>query len=493
MNVSGFITAFDDLLWSPIPALKSVPILGWLSPLAILLVGTGVWFTFATGFIQIRKFGEGMKNVFGGLFKKSEKAGAHGMSSFQALCTAIAAQVGTGNIVGASTAIAVGGPGAIFWMWLAAFFGMATIFVEATLAQKYKRVGDDGHVTGGPVYYISAAFKGGLGKCLAGLFAILIILSLGFMGCAVQSNGIVDSWRTVAEHAQLDEATVNMIMIIIGVVLAVIALLIFVGGVSAIASFTEKVVPAMAVIFIFGSLIVIIAHANTIPTIFALIFKGAFNGQALAGGATGWVISQALSKGVARGLFSNEAGMGSTPHAHAVAKVDHPTDQGYTAMIGVFIDTFIILDLTAFVVIGSYIAPNLGNPEIFKADGTLALTGANLAQAGFSTLYGSFGNIFIAFCLTFFAFSTVIGWYFFGATNWKYLFGSKSIKLYSVLVAVCVFFGAFATLKNNGVLLLETNDIWNLQDALNGLMVIPNLLGILALTGIAIAVMRERK
>lgn len=485
--MSQFITAFDDLLWSPIPALANIPLLGWLSPLAVLLVGTGIWYSVKTGFIQVRGFGKGMRLVFGGIFKKSDKAGKEGMSSFQALCTAIAAQVGTGNIVGASTAIAAGGPGAIFWMWIAAFFGMATIFVEATLAQKYKKVGADGQVTGGPVYYILGAFKGGFGKFLAGLFAILIILSLGFMGCAVQSNGIASAWQTVAQDVTGgNEGTVKIVVIVIGAILAVAAFLIFAGGVSAIASFTEKVVPAMAVVFIFGSLVVIFAHANTIPAIFGLIFKGAFTGQAIAGGALGWVVKNALSKGVARGLFSNEAGMGSTPHAHAVAKVPHPAEQGYTAMIGVFIDTFIILDLTAFVVIGSYIAPNVNNPEIFNESGSLVLSGAALAQAGFSSLFGSFGNIFIAICLTFFAFSTVIGWYFFGEANWRYLFGTKTLKIYAFIVAVCVFFGAWVITAG-----VDVESVWTLQDALNGLMVIPNLIGILALTGVAVATLKE--
>ena len=476
---SKLVLDLDNLLWSPIPALVNVPVIGWLSPLAILLVGTGLWFSFNLGFIQLRGFKKGWNAVFGGMFKKSEKAGAHGMSSFQALATAIAAQVGTGNIVGASTAIATGGPGAIFWMWLAAFFGMATIYAEAVLAQKYKHIGDDGHVTGGPVYYITAAFKGGFGKFLAVLFAILIVLSLGFMGCAVQSNGIATAWNTVF-NSNGQMATVNIlgaqvpiIQPIVGIILAVIAFLIFAGGISSIASFTEKVVPSMAIIFIVGSLFVILTHILWIPDIFVKIFTGAFNPQAVFGGAVGVMIKDAVSKGIARGLFSNEAGMGSTPHAHAVAKVDHPTHQGYVAMTGVFIDTFIILNLTAFVVIGS----GMYDPSISGSN----LTGAALAQAGFRQGFGDFGNIFIAFCLTFFAFSTVIGWYFFGEANIKYLFGSKAVKVYAVIVCVCVFLGS----------LQEVDVIWNMQDAFNGLMVIPNLIGILALTSVVKALLKE--
>ncbi|MBR3288138.1 MAG: sodium:alanine symporter family protein [Lachnospiraceae bacterium] len=480
--LSDFMAQLNDVLWGPIKALENVPVLGWLSPLAILLVGTGLWYTFNLGFIQIRGFKKGWNAVFGGMLKKSEKAGKHGMSSFQALATAIAAQVGTGNIVGASTAIAAGGPGAIFWMWLAAFFGMATIYAEAVLAQKYKKVGDDGHVTGGPVYYITAAFEGVFGKVLAVLFAIFIILSLGFLGCAVQSNGIATAWNTVVGEGGLGApvtlpvlgVTVPMIQPIIGLILALIAFLIFAGGISSIASFTEKVVPAMACIFIVGSLFVIITHIGWVPHIFERIFVGAFNPQAVFGGAVGVMIKDAVSKGVARGLFSNEAGMGSTPHAHAVAKVDHPTHQGYVAMMGVFIDTFIILNLTAFIVIGS------GMYDPFNNEG-VQLTGAALAQAGFRQGFGVFGNIFIAFCLTFFAFSTVIGWYFFGEANFKYLTKAKGVKIYAIIVCICVFLGSLA----------EVDWIWNLQDNLNGLMVIPNLIGILALTKVVKDLMKE--
>lgn len=426
--------------------------------LAVLLVGTGIWFTFNLGFVQVKGFAKSFKMTIGGILKKSDKAGKEGMSSFQALATAIAAQVGTGNIVGASTAIAVGGAGAIFWMWIAAFFGMATIFVEATLAQKYKIVGADGHITGGPVYYIKAAFKGTFGKVLASIFAVLIILSLGFMGNAVQSNGIATAFNT-AFHIPV---------YVVGIALAILAFLVFAGGISRIASFTEKTVPFMAVIFIIGSLFVIIMNIKAVPQIFHDIFVGAFNPKAVMGGALGTTMKLAISKGVARGLFSNEAGMGSTPHAHAVAKVAKPSDQGYVAMMGVFIDTFIILNLTAFVVIGSGVLyTNVDGNVVYSG-----LTGAALAQAGFSSVMGSFGNIFIAICLFFFAFSTIIGWYFFGEANVKYLFGPKAVKVYAIIVVICVFLGSLG----------EVQLVWNMQDMMNGLMVIPNLLGILALT-----------
>ena len=418
--------------------------------LIIALLGGGIWFTFKLGFIQVRGFGEGMRRTFGGLFSKKGNADKDGMSSFQALATAIAAQVGTGNIAGAATALAIGGPGAIFWMWIAAFLGMATIFGEAVLAQKYKQVGSDGEITGGPVYYIRAAFKGTFGKVLAGIFAVLIILALGFMGNAVQSNSIAAAFHTAFGVPQAA----------VGVVVALIALFVFVGGMQRIAKVTETIVPIMAAFYILGALIVIIYNYKNIPYAFQAIVVGAFNPSAVSGGAVGATLELALTKGVARGLFSNEAGMGSTPHAHAVAKVDHPVEQGFVAMIGVFIDTFIVLNLTAFVIITTKSIPS-------------GKTGAELSQYAFSTLYGKGGDIFIAICMFFFAFSTIIGWYFFGQANIKYLFGPKAVKVYSVLVAVCVVLGSLA----------QVDLVWNMADCFNSMMVIPNFIGLIVLSG----------
>ena len=340
---------------------------------------------FKLGFIQIRGFKDGWNRTFGGLFSKKGDAGKDGMSSFQALATAIAAQVGTGNIAGAATAIAVGGPGAIFWMWISAFLGMSTIFAEAVMAQKFKQVSDDGTVTGGPVYYIRAAFKGTFGKVLAAIFAVLIIFALGFMGNAVQSNSIAASWNTAF----------GIPKIAMGIFVAVVSLFVFTGGMKRIAKVTELIVPIMAAFYILGSLIVIFANVTAIPAAFHDIIIGAFKPAAVAGGAMGATLKLAVQKGVARGLFSNEAGMGSTPHAHAVAKVNHPVEQGFVAMIGVFIDTFVILNLTALVIITT-------------GSRTSGFTGAELSQYAFSTLYGKFGEIFIAICMLFFAFSTII-------------------------------------------------------------------------------------
>ena len=421
------------------------------SVLIIALVGIGLLFTFKLGFIQIRGFKDGWNRTFGGLFSKKGDAGKDGMSSFQALATAIAAQVGTGNIAGAATAIAVGGPGAIFWMWISAFLGMSTIFAEAVMAQKFKQVSDDGTVTGGPVYYIRGAFKGTFGKVLAAIFAVLIIFALGFMGNAVQSNSIAASWNTAF----------GIPKIAMGIFVAVVSLFVFTGGMKRIAKVTELIVPIMAAFYIVGSLIVIFANVTAIPAAFHDIIVGAFKPAAVAGGAMGATLKLAVQKGVARGLFSNEAGMGSTPHAHAVAKVKHPVEQGFVAMIGVFIDTFVILNLTALVIITT-------------GSRTTGLTGAQLSQYAFSTLYGKFGEIFIAICMLFFAFSTIIGWYFFGEANIKYMFGSKAVKVYAALVAVCIVAGSAQKVEL----------IWNMSDCFNSAMVIPNVIGLVALTGV---------
>ncbi len=427
--------------------------------LIIALLGGGIWFSFQLRFIQLKGFGEGMRRTFGGLFSKKGEAGHDGMSSFQALATAIAAQVGTGNIAGAATAIAVGGPGAIFWMWVAAFLGMATIFAEAVVAQKFKHVAEDGSVTGGPVYYIRAAFQGNFGRTLAGIFAVLIIFALGFMGNAVQSNSIAAAFNKAFGIPQY----------IMGIIIAIAALFIFVGGIQRIAKVTENIVPFMAAFYIIGSLIVIFANVKHIPYAFYSIVVGAFRPEAIVGGAVGATLKKALSKGVARGLFSNEAGMGSTPHAHAIAKVDHPAEQGFVAMIGVFIDTFVILNLTALVIITTQ------SLSLRDASG-VGYTGAALSQVAFSTLYHKGGDIFIAICMLFFAFSTIIGWYFFGAANIRYLFGNKAIKPYSFLVALCVFAGSLA----------EVNLVWNMADLFNSLMVLPNIIGLFALTKIIV-------
>lgn len=432
----------------------------WNNLLLYILVLTGIIFSIRLKFIQVRKFGEGMRRVFGGINLFGKQADKDGMSSFQALATAIAAQVGTGNIAGCATALISGGPGAIFWMWLSAFFGMATIYGEAVLAQKFKTRSETGEVIGGPVYYIRQAFKGGFGKFLAGFFAVAIILALGLMGNMVQSNSIGDAFHNAF--------AVNRV--VVGVVIAVLAAFIFLGGVKRIAAVTEKLVPIMALFYIIGCVIILIMNASAIPNAFVQIFTLAFQPQAIAGGVAGVTVQQAMRYGVARGLFSNEAGLGSTPHAHALAKVKQPQDQGALAIIGVFVDTFVILTLTALVLITSGLIPE-------------GMTGTALTQAAFSLTFGSFGKVFIAICMLFFAFSTILGWYFFGQVNFNALFGSKYTKVYSLIVVLFILIGSS----------LKVDLVWALADFFNGLMAVPNLLALLALSGVVAGIARNKK
>ena len=447
--------------------------------LIFLLVGVGLYFTIRTKFVQVRCFGEGMKNVFG---KLSLKGGAQkgGLSSFQALATAIAAQVGTGNIVGACGAIIIGGPGAIFWMWVIAFLGMATIYAEATLAQKTRKVNEDGTVEGGPVYYIKTAFTGKFGKFLAAFFAVAVMLALGFMGSMVQSNSIAG---TMGKAFGIGEG----FYWIIGIAVAVLAGLVFLGGVNRLASVTEKMVPIMACLYILGSLVVIGARIQYVPEAFGMIFKYAFNANALIGGGIGYALKTAISQGAKRGLFSNEAGMGSTPHAHAQANVKTAHEQGTVAMIGVFIDTFIVLTMTALVVISTLYAGNgpLGNPATYTLAGALdAFPKANLAQMAFGTVFGdTFGSIFVAICLFFFAFSTILSWNFFGKINFEYLFGKKHTVIYTAIAVVFVFLGS-----------IFSNDlVWELTDFFNYLMVLPNVIALIALGSLVFSAVKEGK
>ena len=427
--------------------------------LIILLIGVGVFYSFKTRFVQVRCFGEGMKKVFGNLKLRGGKHES-GMSSFQALATAIAAQVGTGNIVGASGAILTGGPGAIFWMWVIAFFGMATIYAEATLAIKTRKTDADGSIQGGPVYYITTAFKGGFGKFLAGFFAVAIVLALGFMGGMVQSNSIGENFQSAFGIPSW----------IVGIVLVIICAFIFLGGVKRLASVVEKLVPVMAVIFILGGLVILVARIRYIPETIGMIFKYAFQPQAIIGGGIGAAIKTAISQGAKRGLFSNEAGMGSTPHAHALANVEKPHDQGVVAMIGVFIDTFVVLTLNALVIIST----------LYTQDGILAsgvipegISKTNLAQTAFATIMGNgIGGKFVAICLLFFAFSTVLSWNMFGKINVQWLFGKKATVVYTIIALVFVFLGTIAS-----------NDlVWELTDVFNYIMVIPNALALFALS-----------
>ena len=443
--------------------------------LIVLLVTVGLWYSIKTRFVQIRYFKEGMKKVFGNLSLRGGKQ-QQGMSSFQALATAIAAQVGTGNIIGASGAILTGGPGAIFWMWVIAFFGMATIYAEATLALKTRKADKDGNILGGPVYYITTAFSGSSGKFLAGFFAVAIILALGFTGCMVQSNSI----------GSVFETAFGVPSWIIGIALVIICGLIFLGGVQRLASVCEKLVPVMAALFLACGTIVLLFRITYLPETFGMIFRYAFQPQAIIGGTFGAALKTAVSQGAKRGLFSNEAGMGSTPHAHAQANVEHPHEQGIVAMVGVFIDTFIVLTLNALVIIST----------LYTADGPLAdcgaaaantlITKSNLAQTAFGTVMGNrVGAAFVAICLFFFAFSTILSWNMFAKINVIYLFGKKNAKVcttvYTLIALVFIFLG---TLMSNDL-------VWELTDAFNYLMVIPNAMALFALTKVVTNSLKE--
>jgi len=438
--------------------------------LVFLLIAVGLWYSIKTRFVQVRCFREGFKKVFGNLKLKGDKQES-GMTSFQALATAIAAQVGTGNIVGASGAILTGGPGAIFWMWLIAFLGMATIYAEATCAQETRLVQPDGTVLGGPVYYIRKAFTGKGGKFLSGWFSIAAILALGFMGAMVQTNSIGSTFETAFGVPSW----------VMGIILVVICAIIFIGGVSRLASVTEKIVPIMAALFLLGAFIVLLVRIKYIPATFGMIFKYAFQPQAIIGGSFGVAIKTAISQGAKRGLFSNEAGMGSTPHAHAQANVKHPHDQAVVAMIGVFIDTFVVLTVNALVIISTlYTKDGILNTGVIPE----GIGKANLAQTAFGTVFGAnFGAIFVATCLFFFAFSTVLSWNLFGKINMIYLFGKKSVVVYQVIALVFVFLG---TLASNDL-------VWELADMFNNIMVIPNAIALFALTGLVVKSLKTGK
>lgn len=411
-----------------------------------LLCGTGIFYTIKLRFVQVRKFGLAARFLLGGASLFGKRADKSGMSSFQALATAVAAQVGTGNVAGTATALVAGGPGSLFWLWVAAFFGMATIFAEAVLAQTYRTKDEQGRVLGGPAYYITLGM-GEKWRPLAVFFSIAIIIALGCIGNMVQSNSIAHAMQTAF----------NVPAAVSGVVCAVLAGLVFFGGVGRLASVTEKIVPFMAAIYLIGGLWVIGAHITEVIPAFRLIFVAAFDPEAVMGGALGLTVAKAMQFGVARGLFSNEAGMGSTPHAHAVARVEHPAEQGLVAMFGVF-TTVVIVTFTGIVILVTGVLD-------FK------MTGIELTQHAYTVGLGSFGMAFVAVCLFFFAFSTIMGWYFFGEQNVRFLFRSRGVLAYRVIVCAFIVTGA----------MLKVDFVWSLADLFNGLMVLPNLVALVAL------------
>jgi len=425
-----------------------------------LLVGTGLYFTFKLRFVQIKRFVMAVKHVFGGITLFGRKADKDGMSSFQSLATAISAQVGTGNLAGVATAIAMGGPGAIFWMWIAAFFGMATIFAEAVLAQVYRTRDDAGHITGGPAYYISK----GLGSHkLAVFFSVSIIIALGCIGNMVQSNSIADAFKTAFDVPPL----------VMGLIIAACGAFVFFGGIGRIAAVTEKMVPLMALLYVIGGLFVVLSNADQIIPAFKMIFVGAFDPSAATGGIIGAGVKEAIRYGVARGLFSNEAGVGSAPNAAASAAVSHPVKQGLVQMLSVFIDTILICSATAFMLLCSGVEP------------TSKLAGMPWVQAAASSSLGGFGTIFITIALCLFAFTTLIGNFYYAEMGLKFLCGRKPpkavINTFRIIAAAIVLAGAT----------MEFSIVWNTADVLMGLMALINLPVILILCKPAIQAMND--
>lgn len=425
----------------------------WDYVLIIALLGIGIFMTIKLKFPQFTRLFPALKKMLSGLTNK-EKGEEGKMTPVQALATAVAAQVGTGNIVGVATAIAAGGPGAAFWMLISAFFGMATIFSEAVLAQKYRET-KDGELVGGPAYYIKNGLKS---KWLSMVFAVACIIALGVVGIMVQSNSVAGSVSNAFG--------IPSISVTIG--LAIIVTLILMGGMGRIASFAETVVPVMALAYIVGSIIIILMNlGNFIPALKS-IFIGAFSPKAIGGGTLGIALQQTIRYGLARGLFSNEAGMGSTPHSHAVADAKHPAEQGFTAMIGVFISTFLICLSTVMVNLasGAY-NPNISAVEMTK-------TATIMTQNGFASGFGTFGGMFLSICLSFFSLTTIVGWYFFAESNVKAILNSKKITLttFKVIAIAALVVGT----------LIDATFVWKLADMFMGIMAVPNIIALFLLS-----------
>ena len=440
-------------------------VMGW--PGMILLVGTGVYYTFRCGGVQFKWFGYIMKNTIGKIFEKKE-AGEGAVTPFQAVCTALAATVGTGNIAGVTGAIALGGPGAVFWMWISALFGMCTKFAEVTLAIHFRERNDKGDWVGGPMYYISK----GLGKnwkWFGSLFALFGMLAAFGIGNMTQINSIVTSISgTINSFTPINVNTANLI---IGIIVAIFCAIVLIGGLKRIGQVTEKLVPFMAVIYILSALIIFFAHIGNIGNVLRSIFVGAFTPSAVVGGAAGITISAAVKRGVGRGVFSNEAGLGSAPIAHAAADTDSAVRQGCFGVFEVFADTIVICTLTAFAVLMSGTPINFGQAA-----------GADLTIAAFGTTFGRVGGIIISVGLTLFATSTILSWCLYGTRCAEFLFKTtKIIKPYQVIFCLVIILGAVT----------ELSLVWDIADTLNGLMAIPNLVGLLGLSPIVIKLTRE--
>lgn len=430
----------------------------------ILLMGTGVVLTVGSGFFQVRKFGFVMKSTVGGLFAKKDKIAKGAISPFQALSTALAGTIGVGNIAGVATAIVSGGPGAIFWMWASAFFGMMTKYAEVFLAVKFREKNASGEWSGGPMYYITNGLGKGW-KWMAMLFSLLAMFASFGIGNLSQSNSIASAMENAFHIPPLWS----------GIIIAAITAIVIIGGVKRIGAITEKLVPFMSILYIIGALIVLAVNWRALPGSFGLIFSQAFSFRSVASGVGGYVIMRAMRYGVTRGIFSNEAGMGSAPIAHAAADTKGPVQQGLYGVFEVFMDTIVVCTLTALVVMTSGLF-NSADPN---------MTGSVLTASSFSTVFGpAVGNGFVAVVLLFFAFSTIIGWSYYGTKCTEYLFGrfgQTASMIYKMVFVVMVGVGA----------VMELNLVWEISDTLNCMMAIPNLVALIALAPVVLRTTRD--
>ena len=440
----------------------------WGVPAMICIVGVGLLLSIRTGFLQIRKFPYAMKVTIGRMLKKRE-ASDGALTPFQAVCTALAATVGTGNIAGVAGAIAIGGPGAVFWMWISALLGMCTKFSEVTLAVHFREKNAEGDLVGGPMYYI----KNGLKKqwhWLAYLFAAFGVLTVFGTGNATQVNTIttaIDS--ALYNYGVISEQNVSTLNLVIGIILAVLIGLILLGGIKRIGQVAEKLVPFMAVIYIILAIGVVILNYRNIPTVFASIFKGAFSPASVTGGAVGSFF-MSMKKGVSRGIFSNEAGLGTGSIAHACADTRKPVKQGFFGIFEVFVDTIVICTLTALVILCSGVPVGYGDAA-----------GAELTILGFTSTYGSWVSIFTAIAMCCFAFSTIIGWGLYGTRCVGFLLGTRANRPFMILYALVAIVGAT----------MELGLMWNIAETFNGLMVIPNLIAVFLLSGVVVRLVKE--
>ena len=442
----------------------------WGIPMMCLILGTGVYLCIRCGFPQFAHFGHIMKNTLGKAFEKSEaKEGS--VSPFKAMCTALAASIGTGNIAGVSGAIAIGGPGAVFWMWMSALLGMCTKFAEVTLSIKFRQRNEKGDWVGGPMYYI----QNGLGKkwkWLASVFAVFGALAAFGIGNMTQVNTICSTVGGAIKNF-VPDVNLTIVAWIVGALCAVLASIVYLGGIEAIGDVCALLVPVMAIIYILASIAVIVMNISAVPEAFGAIFKGAFNPAAVSGGLAGVGIKMAITKGVGRGIFSNEAGLGSAPIAHAAADVDHPVKQGMFGVFEVFMDTIVVCTMTAMVVL---LGVGVHNIE-FGND-----IGAQLTINGFMSVFGDkIPGVVVAVCLTMFAFSTVLTWGLYGTRCMEYLFNYKAAKVYQIIFCGVMIIG--------GVIKLQL--AWDIADTLNGLMAIPNLIALLLLSPVVIKLTKE--